>query len=316
MTVGTGSYRHRVGLVSLPTGAVDAVDLIVRAERAELDTVWLEMSGTDIDALTVFAAAATGTERVRLGTAIVPAFTRHPVTLATQAFSLEGLAPGRLRLGIGTGNAKRMKVALGHPLDRPLARLNEYLRVLRPVLQEGAAVFAGEFYAADVQFPKPTGTPVLLAALGPRAFGVAGELADGALSWLCPVPYLLEVAMPAMIRGAQRAGRPTPPLVAHVAVAIGSDPVAVREAARQDVERYARVPVFAWMFAAAGYPVDGGVSDALVDALVVTGDEDKIGSQLVAILDSGIDELMVSVTPGADLRHDEDVVLRILSGVG
>jgi 5,10-methylenetetrahydromethanopterin reductase len=166
-------------VVFLPSDARHAVDLVVRAEQAAVGTAWLEINAIGLDPLLLLAAAAKQTERIGLGTAILPAFSRHPVALATQALSLEGLAPGRLRLGIGTGNALRMAEAFHHPTDRPLARLREYVQVVRPLLREGTVRFAGEFYSADAQIGEPPMTPVLLSALGTQAFAAAGELADG-----------------------------------------------------------------------------------------------------------------------------------------
>lgn len=312
------SSRSRVGVVFLPEDAAHAVDLVVRAEQAGVGTAWLEMNAIGLDPFPLLAAAAGRTERIGLGTAIVPAFSRHPVAMATQALSLEGLAPGRLRLGVGTGNTARMAQAFHQPTDRGLARLREYIRVLRPLLHEGRVRFAGEFYSADAELPEALAIPVLLSALGPQAYASAGELADGALSWLCPIDYVRDVAVPAMVEGASLADRATPPLIAHVAVALAraDDPVGLREQVRHDLSLYARVPVFGRMFAAAGHPiVNGVVSDALLNDLVVIGDEDTVAIQVTKILDSGVDELMVSLIPDTHHPESEDTLLRALAAV-
>src|SRR5690606_19902464 len=100
-----------------------------------------------------------------------------------------------LRLGIGTSHAPTMRDALHLPFDRPLDRLSEYLQVLRQALQTGKVDFAGEFYQVNVNLVgSAPETPILLAALRPNAFELAGRLSDGAISWLCPVEYLLGVA--------------------------------------------------------------------------------------------------------------------------
>lgn len=305
-------------MVFLPEDAAHAVDLVVRAEQAGVGMAWLEMNAIGLDPFPLLAAAACRTERIGLGTAIVPAFSRHPVAMATLALSLEGLAPGRLRLGVGTGNTARMAQAFRQPTDRGLARLREYIQVLRPLLHEGSVRFAGEFYSADAELPEALATPVLLSALGPQAYALAGELADGALSWLCPIDYLRDVAVPAMAGGAVVAHRATPPLVAHVAIAFGrpDDPGGLREQIRDDLSLYAHVPVFGRMFAAAGHPViDGVASNALLDELVVIGDEDAVATRLTAILDSGVDELMASLIPDTHQTEAEDALLRVLAAV-
>jgi len=305
----------RLGLIFLPSDASHAVDLLERADRAGVRTAWLEMNAVGLDPFPLLTAAAARTERIGFGTAILPAFSRHPVALATQALALEGLAPGRLRLGIGAGNTARMAAAFGHPGDQALARLREYLQVLRPILHDGEVRHDGRFYSADVSIADPPGTPVLLSALGPQAYALAGELSDGALSWICPIDYLVDVAAPALARGAAAAGRPTPPLIAHVPVAIcdADRRAEVREAARRDLSHYARVPVFARMLAAAGHPVvDGAVPDDLLDELVVVGDEAEVTARLASILERPIDEVMVSLLPETHDRDEEDRLLTVL----
>jgi F420-dependent oxidoreductase-like protein len=305
---------RRINLAFTQAGATHFVDLVARAEAAGLDTAWAVMPATALDTPTLFAAAAMRTERIRLGTAIVPAFTRHPLALATQALAIEGLAPGRLRLGIGTAHARTMVAVYHLPFDRPLAQLREYLRVLRPVLHDGEVHFAGDFYRVDARLAAAPRTPVLIAALRPPAFALASELSDGAISWLCPIEYLLAHAKPALAEGAARAGRPVPPLLAHVPVVIGTDRAAVRALAREQLAYYAAAPFYARMFADAGYPLgpDGEVTDALIDALVVSGDEAAIAAQLEERLARGLDELLVGLLPGPDRRADEDALLRIL----
>ncbi len=229
-----------------------------------MGTAWLEMNAIGLDPLLLLAAAAKQTERIGLGTAILPAFSRHPVALATQALSLEGLAPGRLRLGIGTGNSQRMAQAFHHPTDRPLARLREYVQIVRSLLREGRVRFAGEFYSADAQIGEPPMTPVLLSALG---------------------------------RADDRAG--------------------VREQVRRDLSGYVRVPVLARMLTEAGYRVtDGEVTDDLLDELAVIGDEDAVATRLTWILEQGVDELMVSLTPETHNRDQEAALLRVLGAIG
>lgn len=313
----SSSLRDRVGLAFNPGDDVTgAIDLIARADRAGIATAWPVMPAMGLDTLTLFAAAVGRTEQIRIGTAIVPAFTRHPLTVANQARVLEQLAPERLRLGIGTAHARTMVDVYHLPFGRPLAQLREYLDVLRPLLQSGEVHFAGEFYEVDATLPKPLGTPVLIAALRPPAFALAGTHSDGAISWNCPVEYLMRVAKPALARGAAAAGRPTPPLLVHVPVVTSADQGTVRAIARQQLAYYAAAPFYARMFADAGFPLDaaGQVTDELIDHLVVSGGEDEIRRRLVDRLEAGPDELLVNLLPGPDRRSDEDTLLRVLAG--
>src|SRR5579884_138765 len=120
-----------VGLVVTRPTPTATLDLIVRAERHGVRAVWSTVGGTNPDAVTLFAAAATRTHHVMLGTAIVPIYPRHPLVLASQALVLADLAPGRLRLGLGPSHRPTIEGTFGLPFTRPLAYLREYLTVLR-----------------------------------------------------------------------------------------------------------------------------------------------------------------------------------------
>lgn len=309
------SIASRIGLGFHPRHANQALDLITRAEAAGVGTVWTVMSPIDRDTVTILAAAAVQTGRINLGTAVVPAFTRHPLALATQVLTLEDLAPGRIRLGIGTSHQQSMIPVYGLPFERPLSQLREYLQVIQPVLQQGSFAISGEFYQGEAAFLTTPGTPVLISALGPNAFELAGELADGAISWLCPPSYLKEVALPAMRRGAEKAGRPVPPLVAHTLVAPETDMNQVRASARDVLAYYQVRPYYRRMLAASGFPIDDEVSDALIDALVISGDERAIAEGLRQRLDEWADELVVTIVPGADDRADENAVLGVIKSL-
>ena len=308
------NVRERIGFGFVPTDAPQALDLIGRAEAAGVGTVWTVMPALGRDTPTLLAAAAIQTDRIKLGTAIVPAFTRHPLGLVTQLLTLEDLAPGRIRLGVGTSHQRSMIPVYGLPFDRPLAQLREYVEVLRPALHDGAVSFAGAYYHVDAKLPVAPKTPVLISALGENAFELAGEMTDGAITWLCPIDYLDRVGRPALQRGAERAGRDAPPLVAHVLVAPRVDRDAVRAAARNLLAYYASATFYQRMFAAAGFPVgaDNAVSDALIDALVVSGDEQAVVDGLLTRLERAPHELLVSLVPSDDWRTDHDALFRVL----
>ena len=311
------SNRDRVGITIFPRSADAVVDLCVRAEQANVNNAWVVMPATALDTLTLLGAAAMKTEHITLGTSIVPAFTRHPLSFVTQALALEGLAPGRFDLGIGSAHARTMVDVYHVDFDRPLRRLIEYLRIVQPTLKTGAVHFEGEFYRADASFPHAPGTPVPIAALRAPAFRVAGRLADGAMSWNCPTTYIQQVAMPASQEGADSAGRDRPRLMVHVPVMVTTDRDEVHRKAGEQLGYYAAAPFYARMFADAGYPLlpDGSVSPELIDDLIVSGTPDEIAAQLQHRLDLGFDVLMVNPLRTEDDARHEDQVLEILSGM-
>ncbi|MBW3632915.1 MAG: LLM class flavin-dependent oxidoreductase [Chloroflexi bacterium] len=307
------TLASRIGLGFHPTHARQVLDLIERAEDAGVGTFWAVMSPIDRDTLTILAAAAMQTERINLGTAVVPAFTRHPLALATQVLALEDLAPGRIRLGIGPSHQRSMIPAYGLPFERPLSQLREYLQILRPALQQGSFAVAGEFYRGEAELLTTPGTPVYISALGEKAFELAGEMADGAISWLCPPSYLENVALPAMRRGAERARRPTPPLIAHAIVAPTADLGQARASARKFLAYYQVRPYYVRMLAAAGFPINDEIPDDLIVALVISGDDRAIADGLLQRLDNWADELVVTVLPGNEPRASEDAFFSIIS---
>ena len=227
-----------------------------------------------------------------MGSAIIPTWPRNPVFIAQQVIAIESLAPGRLRLGIGPSTEGAMR-PFGVPFATPLAQLREYLTVLRALLHEGEVDFTGKHLRARARVPA-TQTPVLASALNARAFELCGERSDGAISWVCPLPYLVQHALPALRRGAERADREPPPLVMHVPVSVHNDAEAVREAAQRQVGAYARFQFYRDMFAAAGYPdaAEGAEPGVRRRAWWCTARSSRWWRGLLALLDAGMGELM------------------------
>jgi F420-dependent oxidoreductase-like protein len=289
--------RERVGLVIDSSNAHTAIQTIIDAENAGVRQVWTTQGAQAADALTAFAVAATRTQTIRMGTSITPTYPRHPLALATQAFAFNDIAPGRLRLGIGPSHRPTIEGMYGIPMNKPLEHLHEYVSVLRSALWEGKVDFQGKFFNVHITLPRQAHVPILVSTLGPGAFKVSGEVSDGALSWLCPVPYLLKTSLPNLQSGAQEQQRPAPPLVAHVLVAVNTDRAAVIEATRKQISRYGHLPFYANMFAESGHPVasDGTMPDDLIDTLVISGDDAAIAARFSELLAHGLDELLVLI---------------------
>lgn len=315
--------RDRVGIViESTTDTVDALARIREAEHAGIQQIWMKVDGAGEgvpDILTLFAAAATHTERIRLGTAIVPIYPRHPLVMAQQALAVHDLAPGRLRLGLGSSNRMVIKDWLGLEFSSPLPYLKEYVEVLRCALWEGNATYHGKFFQVACPHARSAQIPLLLSALGKKAFRLAGEIADGVLSWMCPVPYLLSSALPALHAGAESRQRPTPPVVAHLLVALSTDEEAARASVRQLVVGYAQLPFYARMFAEAGFAGAGDGKDADVNALtqtlVISGNEATVRNRVEELLASGLDELMLQLIPVASEESERKQLLHLIGSL-
>lgn len=291
-----------VGVHSTARTAQETVDAIVAAEKAGIQCSWLTVGGVAPDPFAIFGAAAQHTKTIKFGTSIVPTFPRHPLAMAQGAIAVDSLAPGRLRLGVGPSHKPAIEGTWGIPFERPLQHLREYLTILRSVLETGAVNFEGKRLTARAQTGGPTQVTLMASALRENGFRLVGELADGAISWVCPLPYLRDVAVPALKEGAAKAGRPAPPLVAHVPVAVTEDAEAVRAGARRQIGLYPRVPFYSQMFQDAGFPEakDGELSDRMIDALVVHGSPSQVKDRLRSLPDFGAGELLAMpiIPPG------------------
>jgi F420-dependent oxidoreductase-like protein len=308
--------RERVGLVIDGTNAAATVKTIAAAEAAGVRQIWMVQPPSGPDTLTTLAAAAIKTSTVRLGTSIVPTYPRHPLVMAQQALSLYDIAPSRLRLGIGPSHQAIIEGIYGLPQTTPLAHLREYVNVLRTALWEEKVDHHGKFFNVKVSMSHRAQIPILISTLGIKAFQLAGEIADGALSWVCPVPYLIRTGIPALRTAAAAANRRSmPPLVAHVPVALSQDRDTVLAAGHQLLDMYAKFPFYAKMFADAGFPLTTSqmISDSLIDSLILSGNEDTVAAQFTEFLAAGLDELMVTLVP---IKDAVDEFTRLMHLIG
>jgi alkanesulfonate monooxygenase SsuD/methylene tetrahydromethanopterin reductase-like flavin-dependent oxidoreductase (luciferase family) len=227
-----------------------------------------------------------------------------------QARTLEDVAPGRLRLGVGTSHKATIETTWGLSFDRPLGFLREYLEVLRQA-RRGEIDFDGTRVSVHAKLQAPVDVPLLMSALRPTAYRLAGELADGALAWVTPTAFLRDVAGPALRESATAHGRPRPTLVGHAFALVTSDPDPARANGLERLTGYGRMPFYAAMFGDAGYPdtATGDIPSALVDDLVLVGSEERVADGLRRFSEAGCDEVIVSLLPGSDADTDRTLAL-------
>lgn len=308
-------------MIGVVISAPDSAGVLAGIEKAEhmgIPAAWLTTGGTGLDALTIFAGAAVRTDRIRLGTSITPTFPRHPVVVVQQVQVLAQLAPGRFRLGLGPSHRPTMEGTFGVDFRAPLGHLREYLQIVKTLLHRGTVDFDGRYYHAHGQIRTPVEVPVMASALQRKSFELCGAEADGAISWVCPGVYLRDVALPAMRAGATHAGRPVPPLLAHAPVCVHDKPDEVYDAARQQLANYVRLPFYLGMLASAGFPEasKGTWSDAMVDAVVLSGNESRVAERLRELFALGAAEILVSpIAAGADRTASLDRTLRLVAEV-
>ena len=286
-----------IGVHILGRDAPSLVDRILAADRAGLDVAWQSVGGVAPDPFVVFAAAAARAARIEFGAAVVPTYPRHPLALAQSAMAIDQIAPGRLRLGVGPSHKPAIQGTWGLPFDSPHTHLREYLIILNAILKEGNVSFHGEILHAEAQIPAPTQVRVMASALRPKAFRLCGELADGAISWLCPLSYIRDVAAPALREGASQTGRPPPAMIVHAPVVVSQDADAVLSAVRRQFAFYPRLPYYSRMLQQAGFPEAAAAefTDAMARALVIFGSADQVAQRLAELPGYGVDELLASI---------------------
>ena len=273
----------RTGIFLNPGRALQtSVDLARRAEAVGYESVWVTHGGGR-DSFVVLSAYGAATQRVAVGNGVVPIYPRHPAMMAQAALSVSELTHGRFRLGIGVSHRPSMEGQLGLTLSEPLETTREYVEVLRGAFGDGAS-FEGKHYRVkwSMAVPeKPPAPPIYLATLGPKMCELAGEIADGAILWLCAPEYIRRVALPAIERGRKRAGKTIEgfDVVAAVPLAVTDDVAGTSAAFRAELSRYLALPFYRAMLEGSGlgdavkeFDRSGQTPQKMADALGAVGD--------------------------------------------
>ncbi len=263
-------------------------DHATTAEAQGFAHYWLAEHPTGgLDALTTLALVGQTAKNIELGTAIVPTFPRHPMTLAGQSLTATDAIGERLILGIGLSH-EPMMAQLGIGFDKPIRHLREYLSVLVPLLREGAVDFNGESLSCSGKlFQKPRQQiPVLVAALGPQALAVTGKWADGTtLAWVGP-KTIREHIVPRLNEAAATNQRSAPRVVATLPVCVTKDANTVRQSIAKGLSLYGRLPSYKAMFEREG--ADGPADVALV------GSRAEVADRIAELADAGVTDFAPS----------------------
>ncbi|MGW2031508.1 LLM class F420-dependent oxidoreductase [Streptomyces sp. NPDC001811] len=272
---------------------IDAtVQLAREAARSGLTSAWFGQTfGADSPQL----AAIVGREvpGLQVGTSAIPVFGRHPLLVSSQAQTAQAATHGRYHLGLALGTKLLTEAGFGLPFERPVARLREFLTALRQLTETGTADFHGELLTAATPVPArvpgaENGVPLLVAAMGPQALKVSGELADGILPYLAGPRALADHIVPAVTAAAEAAGRPSPRIVALVPSVVTDDVDAVRARATEALAFYERIPSYARVIG-----LSGGRRAA---DLAVIGDERTVEAEVRRYRDAGATEVVFSAT--------------------
>ncbi|MHA4773092.1 LLM class F420-dependent oxidoreductase [Streptomyces sp. MSC1_001] len=292
-----------VGVALNASDADNQVDASVRLAReaaeAGLRSAWFGQTfGADSPQL----AAIVGREvpGLQVGTSAIPVFGRHPLLVSSQAQTAQAATGGRYHLGLALGTKLLTEGGFGLPFERPIARLREFLTALRQLAEHGAADFRGELLTAVTPLPARVpgaegGVPLLVAAMGPQALRVSGELADGILPYLAGPRALAEHIVPALVASADAAGRPAPRVVALVHGVVTDDVERVRRKATEQLAFYEQIPSYARVVELSGARRASDVA--------VIGDEKAVAAEIRRYRDAGATEVVFS---GTEIAGEED----------
>ncbi len=248
------------------------------------------------DAITVLGLVSQHVPDVELMTAVVPTYTRHPIAMAQQALTVQAGTGGRFILGIGLSHQVLIEHVYGLSFDQPLRAMREYLAVLMPLLRREHVSFKGETLSVsagplEIDTAPP---PVIVAALGTAMLELSGEVADGTATWMTGPRTLAEHTVPTIRAAAERAGRPSPRVMAALPVCVTNNEQAARERANETFAIYGTLPSYRAMLDREGAATPGDVA--------IVGDEEKVRSVL-----SQLDEAGVTDFSAAPIGSREDV---------
>jgi probable F420-dependent oxidoreductase len=309
------------------------VDLARHAEDLGYDSVWVP-EGRGRELFGVIGAMATVTSRVRLGTGILPLYSRPPALAAMAAATLGDLSDGRFVLGVGTGHPAIVERGYGVPFREPLRATREYVEIMRRVGAGGPVAFAGRVFrveALQLEAPPRHAAPIYLAALGPRMLRVAGEIADGViLNWSTPARVQWAAGV---VRAAARAAGRDPAqvtVVCYVRVAVAAQ-AAAWPVVRKLLATYVALPAYARMLEDAGFADDvravqaawtrgdvdaaAAASDRLVREMALVGTGPAVRDGLRQFHAAGADVVAVYPVPAgedaeASIRRTIEAVMR------
>lgn len=304
--------------ISLPLPSMSVPECAALARRAErewgYEACWIaETNGPD--AFVLAAAVAAATERMRIGTAVVPVYTRTPAVLSMAAGGLAQLSGDRFVLGLGSSSHAIVEQWNGLSFEAPLGTLREACAILRTALAGGRTDFAGErlrsrgFRLAALP-SKPV--PIYLGALRERMLALAGEIGDGVVLNLFPV-----TALPRMLaahrEGGAAAGRDVSghEVVCRFQVAVTDDVERARNVVRAVFGPYVATPVYNRFFAWCGFEAEAkgvaeafargdrtavaaAMTDELVDRVTILGPAEACRAQLAEFVAAGVTTPVIS----------------------
>ncbi len=285
----------RIGVMLGGTdGPHETIDEVVayakRVEAMGFSSLWMA-NIFGLEAITTLALVGRETERIELGTAVVPTYPRHPTAMAQQALTAQQASSGRFALGIGLSHKIVIEDLLGFSYEHPARHMREYLQVLGPLLRGENVDFEGAQYRVKIGMRVSGADPVplLIAALGSAMLKLAGSLAQGTITWMTGPKTLADHIIPSITDAAKEAGREAPRVVAGFPIVLTDDAEAAREQIRSELAMYGMLPSYRGMLDREG--IEGPAELALV------GNATELRARIEQLREIGVTDFMAAIVP-------------------
>jgi len=305
-----------------PRGVEATIEIAKWAEAEGYDDLWFADS-SGVDALTTAAAVALNTQRCRIGTAIIPVYSRTPAVLASTAHVLHKLSQGRFILGLGSSSQTMMENWHGLKFEKPLTRVRETVQLIQSMLRgeksdfDGATVKSRGYRQLSLD---DSAQPVFMAALRGKMLEAAAEFSDGVILNLFP-----KDALPKMMQhikvGAERAGKQLEDIeiVCRHQVVVSDDVASSRNMIRGGFAPYYATPVYNAFLSWAGYEdvastiregwaeknrekTTGALDDKLVDDIAIIGNKQTCQDRIREYAEAGITTHIISCVSPKDAQ--------------
>ncbi|GGF97900.1 hypothetical protein GCM10007304_09800 [Rhodococcoides trifolii] len=293
----------------------DAAWWVALGASLGLERVWFGQQSS-VSVLGGVGYAAGRGHRVPVGSAVTLLPTTTPFASALELRSLAQLSGSTVSAYFSPGYPAIQHALDGRRWPSPLTATREFFAALRGLLAGADVSERGDYYSTTFTSPAEDVTSSVELGLGvlrPAMARLAGEIADGAVTWLSSPDYLSEVLVPALHDGADSAHRAAPRVVATLHAGVGVDPADAVQVVRTGIGPHLSAPHYRDMLTRSGLQLDGPVTDADVRAVIdrrlfVVGDALDVAARAAELADAGADEVSVVLhdAPGAtrdDIRR-------------
>jgi alkanesulfonate monooxygenase SsuD/methylene tetrahydromethanopterin reductase-like flavin-dependent oxidoreductase (luciferase family) len=312
----------RGAFISVGKSLEQTLGRVKRAEEFGYEAVYTtHIAGRD--SVTVLMAYAGATERIRVGTGVVPIYSRPPATMAQQAASVDEHSSGRMVLGLGVSHQVTVENWYGGHIERPVTAMREYIAILRAIFA-GQDPPEGQFFKSHFRLmglePRAD-LPIYCAGLSPNMLRLAGEVADGVVLWLCNPEYIRAVVVPAVKAGREAAGKPLEgfDIVAAIPSAVTADVEGAFTVMRSDLVTYWNLPFYRAMIERSGFGQDidafdsgmasgdidsamAGISEDFLRNLTAIGSPEEVRAGVQRYVEAGASSPCIGPIPRTDFE--------------